>query len=146
MKKIIHHFQIKASPETVFDAIGTQSGLSKWWSKVVEAEETIGGIVKFTFIDVFNPRMKITEYDKPNVISWTCVSGHEPWAENIFKFLIKTDGPDASLHFTQDYARELSDEQYGTYNFNWAFYLESLRQLCEEGRGRPFDPATGKSG
>ena len=31
------------------------------------------------------------------------------------------------LRFTQDYAVELSDDDYGIYNFNWGYYLESLR-------------------
>ncbi len=42
--------------------------------------------------------------------------------------------------FAQDYARELSDEVYGTYNFNWGYYLNSLKQFCETGTGTPFAP------
>ncbi len=145
MKKIIHHLTIKATPETVFDAIATQKGLSRWWSKVVDAEERLGGIVKFTFLGDFHPHMKITELDRPHAVGWTCVDGHDPWKDNTFRFTVAADGEGASLHFTQDYARELSDEQYGVYNYNWGFYLESLRRLCEEGVGAPFDPATGTS-
>jgi len=40
--------------------------------------------------------------------------------------------------FVQEYAQELSDEVYGTYNFNWGYYLGSLKRLCEEGIGTPF--------
>ena len=40
--------------------------------------------------------------------------------------------------FAQDYARELSDEVYGIYNFNWGYYLNSLKQYCEKGVGVPF--------
>ena len=42
--------------------------------------------------------------------------------------------------FSQDYARELSDEVYGIYNFNWGYYLNSLKLLCEKGSGVPFTP------
>lgn len=146
MKKIIHHLQIKVAPEQVFDAIATGQGLSRWWSKVVEAEERVGGLVRFTFIADFNPHMQITALDRPKAVGWRCVGGHEAWADNTFRFAIGAEGDGASLHFTQDYARELSDEQYGIYNYNWGFYLESLRNYCEGDRGKPFDPATGKSG
>lgn len=146
MKKIIHYLQVKSSPGAVFEAVATQDGLSKWWSKVVNADERVGGLVKFTFLGDFHPHMEVTELDRPTAVGWKCVAGHDAWAENKFRFLIAADGDGASLHFTQDYARELSDEQYGTYNFNWGYYLESLRQLCEEGRGKPFDPAAAKSG
>jgi hypothetical protein len=43
--------------------------------------------------------------------------------------------------FTQIYAQELSDEVYGTYNFNWGYYLQSLKLLCETGMGTPFKTA-----
>jgi hypothetical protein len=34
---------------------------------------------------------------------------------------------------------------YGTYNFNWGYYLNSLKRLCEEGVGTPFDPEAGET-
>ena len=45
-----------------------------------------------------------------------------------------------SHSFRQEYAQELSDETYGTYNFNWGYYLNSLKLLCETGTGTPFVP------
>jgi hypothetical protein len=29
-----------------------------------------------------------------------------------------------------------------TYNFNWGYYMESLRLLCTTGAGKPFVPVT----
>ena len=48
------------------------------------------------------------------------------------------DGDDE--RFWQEYATELADDYYGVYNFNWGYYLESLRQLCVDGVGKPFRP------
>ena len=39
------------------------------------------------------------------------------------------------MQFVQQYAQELSDETYGTYNFNWGYYLNSLKLYCETGTG-----------
>ena len=47
--------------------------------------------------------------------------------------------------FLQDYALELSDEVYGRFNFNWGYYLGSLKKLCETGRVLP-SPHEGFSG
>jgi hypothetical protein len=47
------------------------------------------------------------------------------------------------VRFWQEYATELSDDAYGTYNFNWGYYLESLRLLCTTGAGKPFQAAKG---
>ena len=30
----------------------------------------------------------------------------------------------------------------GTYNFNWGYYLQSLKLYCETGMGTPFVPPT----
>ncbi len=43
--------------------------------------------------------------------------------------------------FVRVYAQELDDEVYGTYNFNWGYYLGSLKELCETGKGKPYRPA-----
>ena len=42
------------------------------------------------------------------------------------------------VRFWQNYARELSDDAYGTYNFDWGYYLESLRLLTSDGTGTPY--------
>jgi hypothetical protein len=62
----------------------------------------------------------------------------EQWADNTFAFTLA--GADGGTHidFRQHYANELSDDDYGTYNYNWGYYLESLRQYLETGTGKPF--------
>jgi len=47
------------------------------------------------------------------------------------------------VRFWQHYATELDDDSYGIYNFNWGYYLESLRLFCETGTGKPFNAAAG---
>jgi steroid delta-isomerase-like uncharacterized protein len=74
-------------------------------------------------------------------LEWRCVAGHGKWKDGTFRFEIAPleDGH-LRLRFWQDYAVELSDDDYGNYSFNWGYYLESLRLYCETGTGKPFDP------
>jgi hypothetical protein len=51
------------------------------------------------------------------------------------------DDGQTRLRFWQDYAVELDDDAYGIYNFNWGYYLESLRLYCTTGMGQPFPAA-----
>jgi uncharacterized protein YndB with AHSA1/START domain len=126
----------------VFAAISSQVGLSRWWTTTVEADERVGGTVAFTFGGDFNPRMQITRLERPSTLAWECQGGYEPWASNTFRFqLADRDGGGTSPLFRQEYAQELSDVQYGTYNFNWAYYLESLRRYCDLGEGVPHQTA-----
>ncbi len=142
MKKIIHHLHIKAAPEEVFSALTTREGLAGWWSRRVEVQPGVGGIIDFTFLGDFHPDMKVTRLEANARVDWKCVAGHDNWKDNDFSFRLSAADGGTDLHFVQDYAQELSDEVYGTYNYNWGFYLLSLKKLCETGEGTPFDPAS----
>jgi uncharacterized protein YndB with AHSA1/START domain len=144
MKQIIHAVQIHAAPATVYRALTTAKGLGGWWSKTVEAEERQGGIIRFTFAGDFHPQMQQRRLDRDRRVEWVCIAGHDNWRDNGFTFALEDRKGETLLTFSQDYARELSDEVYGIYNFNWGYYLNSLKQLCEKGSGVPFTPPVEK--
>lgn len=95
-------------------------------------------MIDFQFLEGFNPDMKVTQLDPGRAVHWQCVGGHDNWLDNTFSFELSDKGENTLLLFTQLYARELSDEVYGTYNFNWGYYLDSLKAYCETGSGKPF--------
>lgn len=140
MKKIIHAVHIHAAPSAVYTALTTEDGLAAWWSKVVTVEPGVGGAVRFTFAGNFNPVMQQQSLEQDRLVEWTCVAGHDNWQENNFAFALEERNGETLLMFAQDYAQELSDEVYGIYNFNWGYYLNSLKRYCEEGTGTPFTP------
>lgn len=137
MKTIIHTLQIHAAPGAVYDALTTERGLGGWWTTTVRID---GDVIRFTFHGDFHPEMKQTRLEPGQAVEWRCVGGHANWRDNTFRFRLRGDGRETQLHFVQEYARELSDETYGTYNFNWGYYLNSLKQLAESGAGLPFAP------
>jgi uncharacterized protein YndB with AHSA1/START domain len=144
MKTIHHVLDINASQESVWSAIADADRLAHWWSTKLRATKPIvGEHVAFTFADDFNPVMEIITLEEPRKLVWRCVAGHEPWSDGTFRFeLVPLDDGRTKLRFWQDYAVELSDDAYGVYNFNWGYYLESLRLLCTTGEGKPFNPGT----
>jgi len=142
MKTILHTVDIGEPAADVYRVIATGAGLAGWWTTKVQAEEAVGGLVDFTFGATFNPDMEITALEPPRLVAWRCVGGHEPWRDNTFCFEIEPREAGCLLTFTQEYARELGDEEYGRYNFNWGYYLESLRRLVETGRGFPYNAPT----
>ena len=142
MKQIIHAVHVHASPSVVYRFLTTQEGLARWWTKKVQAEERQGGTIQLTFAGDFNPHMRQQRLDAQRYVEWVCIAGHPNWLDNVFKFKLEERKGETLLMFSQEYARELSDEVYGTYNFNWGYYLNSLKQLCEKGVGTPFSPPT----
>lgn len=138
MRQILHTVHIHASPAAVYDALTSERGLRGWWTSNVTIAD---GVVRFVFAGDFNPHMKQSVLKKPHLVEWRCVGGHENWNDNTFRFSLAERQGETLLMFVQDYARELSDEVYGNYNFNWGYYLHSLKRFCESGAGTPFSAA-----
>ncbi len=140
MKKILHAFDVDVPREKVFAALTTQRGLAGWWTTDVSVENGAAAKIKFHFVGDFNPQMEVIQVEQDQAVKWKCIAGHANWLANTFSFTLKDAGAQTRVIFTQDYARELSDDDYGSYNFNWGYYLESLRAYCETGQGKPFRP------
>jgi uncharacterized protein YndB with AHSA1/START domain len=140
MKTIHHLVDIDAERRSVWSALTEADRMAGWWSTEVRTPPAaIGALVEWTFTGDFNPVMEITALEDERRLEWRCVAGHEPWANGTFRFEIASlDDRRTRLRFWQDYAVELSDDAYGIYNFNWGYYLESLRLLCGTGTGKPF--------
>jgi uncharacterized protein YndB with AHSA1/START domain len=139
MKQIIHVVDIAAPRKKVYEAIATREGLAGWWSTKVTGGQELGSTIKFVFVGDFNPNMLVTRLEEPTIVAWTCTGGHSNWQDNTFLFELRESNKGTSLRFTQTYARELELDVYGTYNFNWGFYLDSLTMLVEKGKGKPFE-------
>jgi uncharacterized protein YndB with AHSA1/START domain len=139
--KTIHHVvDVAALPAAVWAALTEPERLTGWWStKVVAPPAALAARLEWTFAGDFNPVMEITGLKPGAELDWRCVSGHEPWQDSLFRFRVAPLGEDHTrLRFWQEYAVELADDCYGTYNFNWGYYLESLRLYCTTGTGKPF--------
>jgi uncharacterized protein YndB with AHSA1/START domain len=139
MKTIIHTVHIHAPPNEVFRALTTQVGVTGWWTTEATVEAGEGGIIAFTFHGDFHPWMQQTRLEEPELVEWRCVGGHPNWQDNRFTFELRESERETSLRFVQHYAQELDDDTYGTYNFNWGYYLNSLKRYCETGAGSPFE-------
>jgi uncharacterized protein YndB with AHSA1/START domain len=141
MKTIHHVVDIDAPAARVWAALTNPGDLARWWSTRVEpvGGPGVGGRLDWTFRDDFNPVMQIAAERDGQELEWVCTGGHAPWQDNRFRFQLGEAGDGRTrLRFWQEYAVELPDDAYGTYNFNWGYYLESLRLLCVTGTGKPY--------
>jgi uncharacterized protein YndB with AHSA1/START domain len=143
MRTIHHVVDIDARADATWSALTERDGLAGWWSTRLDAgPAAVDESIRFTFGGDFNPVMEITALDAEKELRWRCTGGHQNWQDNTFIFaLVPLEDDRTRLRFTQDYAVELSDDDYGVYNFNWGYYLESLRLLCTTGTGKPYQPS-----
>lgn len=137
MKKIVHIMQIDTSPEDVFLALTLPDKLASWWTTEVGTDVT-KAMLDFRFHEDFNPDMKIVRTEPDREVRWQCVGGHDEWHKSTITFGLEGENGTTQLTFVQSYPQEVEEEAYGRYNFSWGYYLDSLRQYCETGRGKPF--------
>jgi steroid delta-isomerase-like uncharacterized protein len=140
MKTILLLVDVAAPRDVVFPALASTDGLARWWTTSVAGDAGPDGRIEFTFGGDFNPVMRATRVDPAAGVTWTCIGGVEQWADNSFTFELADHDGGTRVRFRQEYATELSDDDYAVYNYNWAYYLESLRLYCVTGTGKPFRP------
>jgi uncharacterized protein YndB with AHSA1/START domain len=137
MACIKHLFHINASREKVFEAISTINGLAGWWTTKTSGDSSVGGIIEFRFGDFGGPDMKVKEIKPSGLVSWECVGGPEGWVGHIFTFHLDDNDNKTRVRFEQSGWKETGDF-YASCNFSWGRYMESLRQLCQTGKGEAF--------
>ena len=135
MKEIYHCLWINAQPETIFSALTERDGLAGWWTKGVETEGKPGSVSTFRFRSGAFNKMKIQVLE-PTRIHWECVDGHPEWIGTHVLFEFRRDSDRVKLVFGHYGWREQT-EYVGECSFHWAYYLTSLQQYCETGRGMP---------
>lgn len=134
---IKHLFHISASKAEVFKAINGINGLSQWWTSQTSGGENLGDTVQFDFGDMTGPTMKIVALEKDNTLTWECVESPHGWVGNKITFTLDDNDEKTRVRFTHEGFPE-QDDFYAICSFSWGRYMESLRQLCQTGKGEGF--------
>ena len=132
---------LQASPDSVFDALTTTTGLSGWWTRVT-GSGLAGGELTFTF-DV-PLTISVDQAERPGRVRWTAV-GFEPlpdWAGTTINFdVTPIAGGGSQLQFRHT-GLTPHLECFDECSSGWTHYLASLVAYVESGHGHPFEPAS----
>ncbi len=138
MANIRHNLTIEVQARIVYDAITTQEGLAGWWTTNAIAKPEIGHINHFKFGDQYFNKMKNLKLDKPSLVSWECVDGDREWIGTQLLFELEERDNTTFLKFSHlNWADE--SEFFGFCSHHWGRFLDSLKSLCETGKGQPFE-------
>ncbi len=137
MASIKHLFHINASKEKVFAALTTIEGLAGWWTTKTSGDCSVGGVIQFRFGDFGGPDMKVKEIKPNESVTWEGVGENEGWRGHIFSFHLDINDNKTRVRFEQSGWEETGDF-YASCNFSWGRYMESLRQLCQTGKGEAY--------
>jgi len=131
---IKHLFHINAKRSDVFKAISTIEGLSQWWTTQTTGSTNVGDTIQFRFGDMGGPDMKVTESKPDESITWECVASPHGWVGNTITFKLDDNEGKTRVRFSHNGWKE-EDDFYAICTFTWGRFMESLRQLCQTGKG-----------
>lgn len=138
MAAIKHLFHIATPREKVYKAISTIDGLANWWTKETSGESKVGGVIEFRFGSHGVTKMKVKELKENDSVVWQCVDSNPDWDGTVLTFKLGDNDGKTRVRFSHDGWKETGDF-YAACSFSWGRYLESLRQLCQAGKGEAFD-------
>jgi uncharacterized protein YndB with AHSA1/START domain len=138
--------RVQASPEALFDALTTVTGLSAWWNPVTGSGET-GGELRFIMNAPEPLVVHVDQATRPTSVRWTVTDCPflPDWIGTTPAFTITPlDGRTSELHFYhQGLNQEL--ECIDMCACSWDHYMTSLRDYLEVGRGSPFGSPADKA-
>jgi uncharacterized protein YndB with AHSA1/START domain len=148
MHDIVHELTITAEPEQVYEAVATAAGLATWWSTDVTVHPPTAAAhaaagPEGTEIEVgFDQhsvviRLRVDTLDPPVLTHLTCIDGPEEWPGTQLAFRVEpaNDGGTVVRFWHGGWAYE--NGALPRCSFQWAMYLDSLRQVLEGGVGSP---------
>lgn len=136
MEKIEHINYIKAPISNVYEALVTQEGLGRIWTTELVAKPELNFVNEFYFDDEAT-KMKIVELVENKKIVWECISSDPEWIGTSISFDLSGKDGITSVVLRHENWRKLT-EYYRWCNYNWAMFLLSLKEYCEDGTGTPY--------
>ena len=88
MADIVHHFQIKASPQQIFRAISTPQGLDAWWSKSSKGRPGKGEEYELGFGPGYDWRAEVSEFVPEGQFELRLIDAQEDWLETRVGFCL----------------------------------------------------------
>ena len=137
MEKINHYLVINANISIVYEAISTEKGLAAWWTTKTMAKPEVGFVNEFRFGEGELKQLRVTKLKPEAYVEWLSVGGDDEWQDTKIGFQLENKDDKTILRFSHSDWRAMTD-YYGTCNFHWGLFLNSLKKLCETGKGNPY--------
>ena len=145
MADILHLVGIRADRSQVFDALTRQAHIRSWWSQFTQAEAAVGAVNRVSFYGgmvVFE--LTVETLAPGEKVVWAVTGGPPEWlGTQITWTLSDGEGPNAGhtmVHFAQT-GFESTGGNFASVNYNWGWYLTSLKFYLEKGAGMPHTEA-----
>lgn len=141
MARIEHIQYINTLPSKVYEVLTTARGLAEVWTQDLTFIAQLDAVNEFRFGDEHPTKMAIVELVPNNKMTWQCIDSDPEWIGTSVSFELEQRGDKTAVTLKHTDWREVT-EFYRFCNYNWAIFLLSLKQYCEEGAGIHYQTRT----
>ncbi len=144
------HYQqtlaLKASPAAVYAALTTPEGLRGWWTQDCDVPTEVGQTLHFQF-GRNHKDMRIERLVPGREMRWRCTGAHiaaaeisrkDEWVGTELVFRLTPDGEGRTRLDFEHIGLVPAFECYDLCSNGWQYFLRSLQQFVETGRGTPY--------
>ncbi len=122
---------IKAPISMVYQVLTTEEGLAQIWTKKLRVKPQVGFINEFDFNEPELTKMKIITLEENRKIVWECIESDKKWIGTMVSFELSEQGNKTTVVLSHTDWRAVT-EYYKWCNYNWAMFLQRLRNYCED--------------
>ncbi len=146
MVDILHQVGIQAPPAAVFEALTTPEGLQSWWSQHSAIEPREGTLASVSFYNnMVAFKLRVRELAPGQKVVWAVEGGPPDWADTEITWTLSENNGGTLLHLAhRGFAS--TGGNFANVNYNWGWYVTSLKFLLEKGAGMPHTDADLMSG
>ena len=145
MADILHLAGIKAEPNEVFEALTHQDHIRSWWSQFTEAALEVGALNVVSFYGgMAEFKLRVQELVPGEKVVWAVEGGPPDWMGTTITWtLSEGEGPAAGQIMVHLAHRGFASTggNFASVNYNWGWYLTSLKFYLEKGEGMPHTEA-----
>jgi len=138
---------VEATPADVYAALTTPEGLRGWWTEDCDIAAAVGGTHHFRFART-RKAMRIERLEADREVRWACTGAHiaadrlthkDEWVGTEIVFRLGAVGDTRTRVDFEHIGLVPGLECYDLCNDGWNYFLGSLQQQVETGRGTPFE-------
>jgi uncharacterized protein YndB with AHSA1/START domain len=138
MPSIRHRIGVDAPIEDVYAAIATRQGVARWWTRDVEGDDFVGGLLAFRFGGPdTGATVEVVELTSPQRVVWRVVQGPDEWLGTTVSFELKREDGQTIVLFTHAGWAEPVEFLHHC-STRWAYFLLSLKHGHERGKSTPW--------
>jgi activator of HSP90 ATPase len=138
MADVLHQVGVNSSSKELYEILTTEEGLQSWWSQhsdIDGAKVTVSfynGMVTFV--------LNVAESVPGEKVVWEVEGGPPDWADTTITWTISEHEGQTMLHLAHSGFASTAGN-FAAVNYNWGWYVTSIKFLLEKGEGMPHTDA-----